>query len=337
MRDLCIVVPCYNEEAVLELSSARLVALLTRLIASDVVGRGSHILFVDDGSRDTTWKMIEALASSSDLVEGLKLSRNHGHQRAVLAGLLEARGDLLVSIDADLQDDLDVIEEMIECAENGAEIVYGVRSRRVRDTAFKRLTAEAFYRFMRKLGVETIVNHADFRLMSRRAVETFRRFGEVNLFLRGMMPMLGFKTAIVQYERMERLAGESKYTLSMMLALALEGVTSLSIRPLRVITLAGLFIALLSVLAGLWAVSLALTGASVLGWASIVVAIFFLGGLQLAALGVIGEYVGKTYMEAKQRPRYIIDINTEKMRSEPVAVSHSNRVTLSKKAIDEHA
>lgn len=305
--ELCIVVPCYNEEEVLGECSSRLLALLKRLTMAGAVGPGSHVLFVDDGSRDKTWSLIANLAATSSQIRGLRLSRNRGHQNAVLAGLLEAEGELLVSIDADLQDDVDAIEEMVARAKEGADVVYGVRTKRTTDSAFKRVTAEGFYRFMAMLGVETVFNHADFRLMSRRAVEAFREFGEVNLFLRGMMPMLGFHSAVVKYERTGRFAGQSKYPLRKMLSLAWEGVTSLSVRPLRLIISLGLLIAILSFAAGLWALGLRLSGHTEVGWASIVVAVFFLAGIQLVAIGVIGEYVGKIYLETKRRPRYIVD------------------------------
>lgn len=311
LPNLSIVVPCFNEEEVLEESTKRFCCLLENLVAQRLISDASHVLYVDDGSRDRTWALITQHSEASPRVRGLKLSRNQGHQRAVLAGLLESGGDLVVSIDADLQDDVTAIEDMVKLARDGVDVVYGVRTKRTSDSAFKRATAEGFYRFMAMLGVETVFNHADFRLMSRRAVEAFREFGEVNLFLRGMMPMLGFRSAVVNYERTERFAGQSKYPLRKMLSLAWEGVTSLSVRPLRLITSLGLLIALASFGASLWTLAMRLSGHTVDGWASIMVAIFFLSGIQLVATGVIGEYVGKIYLETKRRPRYIIDARTE--------------------------
>lgn len=304
---LTIIVPCFNEEAVLEKSTETFMALLKRMIIDGQISKNSHVLFVDDGSKDNTWTLISRFASSSSLIRGIKLSRNRGHQNALLAGLLEAEGDLMVSVDADLQDDINTIMEMVKSANNGAEIVYGVRSSRETDSLFKRISAETFYRFLRALGVEVVFNHADFRLMSRRAVESFRQFGEVNLFLRGMVPMLGFRADVVFYERAARLAGESKYPLRKMLSLAWEGVTSLSVQPLRFITLIGVLVSVISFLGGLWVLLSALSGHSIEGWASVMLGIFLLGGIQLLALGVIGEYVGKIYVETKKRPRFIIE------------------------------
>ncbi len=308
MKTLCIVIPCYNEEDVLPITVDRINTLLVGMVKGEQVSAESHALFVDDGSKDKTWSMIEHFASQHDFVRGLKLSRNRGHQFAVLAGMMEAEGDLIVSIDADLQDDVDAIAKMVDANQiDGAEVVYGVRSARDTDTAFKRLTAQGFYRFMETLGVEVVYNHADFRLLSRRALESLRDFEERNLFLRGLMPMLGYKSAIVEFERSERVAGESKYPIWKMLSLAWEGVTSLSVRPLRLITSAGALVAFVAFLGALISVLQWALGQTVSGWTSVIVAVMFLGGVQLLALGVIGEYIGKVYSEVKRRPRYIVD------------------------------
>ncbi len=305
---LCIVTPCYNEEAVLPLTIPRYTALLNRLRADGLIAPDSHLLLVDDGSQDRTWSLIEAAARDDPAVRGLKLSRNGGHQNAVLAGLMECDGDLAVSIDADLQDDAEAIEEMVHAhREQGAEIVYGVRADRSTDTAFKRVTAQAYYAVLRRLGVEIVYNHADFRLMGRRAIEALRQFSEVNLFLRGIVPMVGFRTAIVEYARAERAAGTSKYPTGKMLSLAWEGVTSLSVRPLRIITAIGAGVSVLAFAGALIVIYLGLTGQGVAGWASILCSVFLLGGLQLFATGLIGEYIGKTYIEVKRRPRYIVE------------------------------
>ncbi|MCP2669693.1 glycosyltransferase family 2 protein [Maricaulaceae bacterium EIL42A08] len=305
---LTIIVPCYNEEAVLSISVPAFRALIDRLKSAGKISGESHLLFVDDGSKDGTWSSIERFAQDHGDVRGLKLTRNRGHQNAVLAGMMEAEGDLLVTIDADLQDDHNAIEGMIDIvADAGAQIVYGVRNSRDADKVFKRVTAEGFYRLLQKLGVEVVFNHADFRLLTRSAVESLRNFEEVNLFLRGMIPMLGYKTAIVEYARGERVAGESKYPLLKMLSLAWEGVTSLSIRPLRVITSVGAAVAIMAFAGALISIGQWLAGVTVSGWASLIVAVSMLGGMQLLAIGMVGEYVGKMYLEVKQRPRYIIE------------------------------
>lgn len=305
---LCIVVPCYNEEDVLPETCSRFTQFLETLSASGEVSSDSYVLFVDDGSKDQTWRLVEEYASASKWLRGLKLSRNRGHQNAVLAGLLEAEGDLLVSIDADLQDDVTVITDMVKSVrDENAEIVYGVRSDRTSDSAFKRLTAEGFYKFLTMLGVEIVFNHADFRMMTRKAVEAFREFEEVNLFLRGMAPLVGFKATTVEYVRTERFAGESKYPVRKMISLAWEGVTSLSIRPLRLIVAFGLLVSAFAFIAGIGAILLRLAGFGIAGWTSVIVSIYFLGGVQLISTGLIGEYVGKLYLEAKRRPRYIVE------------------------------
>ncbi|PWV58718.1 glycosyltransferase family 2 protein [Plasticicumulans acidivorans] len=305
---LGIVVPCYNEEAVLPETVQRLLALLDRLNAAQLISADSQLYFVDDGSRDATWKLIEQFAATDARVHGVKLSRNRGHQNALLAGLFSARGDALVSIDADLQDDVETIEQMVRKHLNGADIVYGVRSSRASDTAFKRSSAEAYYRLLELLGVEIVYNHADYRLLSRRALEALGGFNEVNLFLRGIIPLLGFQTATVEYIREERFAGESKYPLRRMLGLAIEGVTSFSVTPLRLITGLGLIICGFSLLMIIWIIlGKLLTDSVVPGWASSVIPIYFLGGVQLLSIGVLGEYIAKIYLETKRRPRYFIE------------------------------
>ncbi|HEY9106434.1 MAG TPA: glycosyltransferase family 2 protein [Roseateles sp.] len=305
---LAIVLPCYNEEEVLPETNKRLLALLDRMQATGAVSADSAIHYVDDGSRDRTWSLIEGLAAADPRVHGIKLSRNRGHQAALLAGLLTVEGDALVSIDADLQDDVDVIEKMVAEFAGGAEVVYGVRDSRETDTAFKRHTALAYYGLMRRMGVDLVHNHADFRLLGRRAVEALREYGEVNMFLRGIVPMIGYRAATVKYDRAERFAGVSKYPLRKMLTFALEGVTSLSVVPLRLITLLGFVVSVFSFFMILFVIYGALVMKAVLpGWASSVVPIYFLGGIQLLAMGVIGEYVAKIYMETKRRPRYFIE------------------------------
>ncbi|WP_195797340.1 glycosyltransferase family 2 protein [Roseateles sp. DAIF2] len=308
---LSIVVPCYNEEAVLGETLARLGRLLEELCEAGQIAADSELVFVDDGSRDRTWALIEAASRSSPWVRGLKLSRNRGHQQAVLAGLMLARGDATISVDADLQDDLGAIPAMLKAHAGGAEIVYGVRKRRDTDTFFKRATAEGYYRLLARLGVEIVFNHADYRLLGRRAVEALREYREVNLFLRGVIPQLGFTTAQVYYDRAERFAGESKYPLSKMLGLAWQGVTSFSTMPLRLITSLGLLISLASFGITLWALWVRLfSDSSVPGWASTVVPIYLLGGIQLLCIGIIGEYLAKTYVETKRRPLFHIEHDT---------------------------
>ena len=306
---LNLVVPCYNEEPVLPETARRLSALIDRLVNEGVVAEGSGIYFVDDGSRDRTWEVISALRTARpDRFHGIKLSRNCGHQTALLAGLRNAPGDALISIDADLQDDVEVIPAMVEEWRLGHDIVYGVRKGRETDTLFKRYTAKAYYRLLRALGVDIMLDHADFRLMSRRALEALERYREVNIFLRALVPLLGFKTTSVYYDRAPRFAGVSKYPLSRMISLAVDGITSFSMQPLRLIAYAGLVVSLVSFVIGLWAIYIVFfTHRGVPGWASIVVPIAFVGGLQLASLGVIGEYIGKIYMEVKRRPLFEIE------------------------------
>jgi polyisoprenyl-phosphate glycosyltransferase len=305
---LGIVVPCFNEEEVLPETARRLTGLLQEMMTEGRVAAGSQVVFVDDGSRDRTWEMIEGLASSDTRVGGIKLSRNRGHQNALLAGLYTCDADILLSVDADLQDDILVIPEMVQAHARGAQVVYGVRNNRTSDSFFKRATAQGFYRLMSAMGAESIYNHADFRLMSRRAVEALKTFREVNLFLRGMVPLIGFKSAIVYYTRSERFAGESKYPLRKMLALALDAVTSFSVAPLRFITGLGFLVFLLSAAMGMWTLWVQLfTDRAVPGWASTMLPIYLLGGIQILCIGVIGEYLGKVYQETKARPRYIIE------------------------------
>lgn len=305
---LSIVVPCYNEEEVLPETNRRLLDLLSRLSELNLASEDSSIHYVDDGSRDGTWALIESLISSDQRVHGIKLSNNRGHQNALLAGLMTVEGDALVSIDADLQDDVAVIEAMVREFIGGAEIVYGVRESRHTDTVFKRNTALLYYGMMKKMGVDLVHNHADFRLMGRRAVEALRQYGEVNMFLRGIVPLIGYRTTTVKYDRAERFAGESKYPLRKMLTFAAEGVTSFSIVPLRLITLLGFLISGFSFAMILFIVyATIILQATVPGWASSVAPIYFLGGIQLLAIGIIGEYISKIYLETKQRPRYFIE------------------------------
>ena len=305
---LGIVVPCYNEEAVLHETTARLLALIERMATQGLVAPDSAIYFVDDGSGDNTWQIIERQAAEHARVHGIKLSRNEGHQHALIAGLFGASGDALVSIDADLQDDVNVIEDMVRKHRDGYEIVYGVRRTRDSDTRFKRCTAGLYYTLLARLGVEIVHNHADFRLMGRRALTALQGFGEVNLFLRGIVPLLGFRTTTAYYDRAERFAGESKYPLRKMLGLALDGITSFSVAPLRMISMLGFLVSVLSLLAIAWVLyGKFMTDSAVPGWASSVVPIYFLGGIQLLSIGVLGEYLAKIYLETKRRPRYVIE------------------------------
>lgn len=309
MNTVYFVVPCYNEESVLPETVKRLTAQLERMVKEGLIEKNSRMLFVDDGSRDRTWTMIANYCKSNSYVCGVKLSRNCGHQNALLAGLLTAKdvADAVISLDADLQDDTDVLPEFIKKWHEGNEIVYGVRKSRETDTSFKRGTAHFFYGFMQRMGVQLVSDHADYRLMSRRAIEALGTFQEVNLFLRGIMPLIGFKSDYVYYERHERFAGESKYPLKKMIAFALDGITSFSTVPLRVISGFGIAISCASVLILLYAIVQKLCGGANTGWASIIGSIWFIGGIQLLGLGVCGEYIGKTYKEVKARPRYIIE------------------------------
>lgn len=305
---LYIVVPCYNEEEVLPETSKRLKAKLEGLMAAGEVSRTSKILFVNDGSRDGTWDMIAALHREDPVFSGVNLTRNRGHQNALLAGLMTAkdRADMVISMDADLQDDVDAVDAMVRKFHEGCDIVYGVRSSRKKDTFFKRFTAEGFYRVMSFLGAETVFNHADYRLLSKRALEGLAEFKEVNLFLRGIVPMIGYTTATVEYERGERFAGESKYPLKKMISFAMEGVTSLSTKPIRYITGLGFLIFAVSILMLIYSVIRWATGATIIGWASVICSVWAIGGLILLSLGIIGEYIGKIYLETKGRPRFLI-------------------------------
>lgn len=311
---LYIIVPCYNEEEVLPETNARLNALADALIAEKRIDAASRILFVDDGSRDRTWKLIEELAARTERVEGLKLAHNAGHQNALWAGMMSVRGkaDAIVTIDADLQDDINAIRGFLEKYGEGCEVVYGVRSKRETDTAFKRMTAQGFYRLMQRMGVDMVYNHADYRLLGRRALDALSEFGEENMFLRGMVPLVGFQSAEVTYERGERFAGESKYPLKKMIAFAIEGITSFSIKPVRWVALIGFAFAFLGVIMALYALVSLMCGQAVPGWTSMMVSIWIIGGVQLIALGLIGEYVGKVYKEVKHRPKYIVETYIEK-------------------------
>ena len=310
---LYIVIPCYNEEKVLPITSGMFFEKLTDLIHQEKIHENSRILFVNDGSKDNTWKIITDLAAKDSHFQGIAQSRNRGHQNAVLAGLMEAmnRCDITISIDCDGQDDLNAMDQMVDAYLDGCDIVYGVRARRDTDTFFKRFTAEGYYKFLNRMGAEVVYNHADYRLMSARALKEFAKFREVNLFLRGMVPLVGFKSTSVYYDRKERLAGESHYPLKKMLMLAFDGITSLSVKPIRIITVTGLVICLLSFVGIIWALITALTGHAVAGWASTACIVCFMGGMQALFLGVIGEYIGKIYLETKARPRYIISERTE--------------------------
>lgn len=309
---LYIVIPCYNEQEVLPITAPMFLQKLADLTAAGKISPESRVLFVNDGSKDRTWEIICDLAARDPHYAGICQSRNRGHQNAVLAGLMEAKSrcDITISIDCDGQDDINAMDAMVDAYRDGCDVVYGVRSKRETDTFFKRFTAESFYKILNAMGAEVVFNHADYRLMSARVLEEFARFREVNLFLRGMVPLVGFKSTCVTYERHERMAGESHYPLSKMLALAFDGITSLSIKPIRFITGFGVFVALVSFIGVLWAVIEAALGLTVSGWASMTSIICFVSGVQLICLGVIGEYIGKIYLESKHRPRYIISDST---------------------------
>lgn len=306
---LYIIIPCFNEQEVLPITAPEFLQKLMQLIEEDKISKKSRILFVNDGSKDNTWDIIVDLANSNEHYMGIAQSRNRGHQNAVLAGLMYAKDlcDITISIDCDGQDDINAMDKMVEAYNNDhCEVVYGVRQKRDTDTFFKRFTAETFYKLLRAMGVEVVFNHADYRLLSSRVLQELASFKEVNLFLRGLIPLVGFKHTAVYFDRFERIAGESHYPLSKMIGLALDGITSLSIRPLTLITTLGLFMSILSFLGAVWAVISQINGNTIAGWASTICIVCFMGGIQLICLGVIGEYVGKTYMEVKGRPRYII-------------------------------
>lgn len=309
---LCIIIPCYNEEAVLPLTAPRFLEKLNSLAAQGLISEDSRILFVNDGSRDSTWDIIYALSRQDEHFIGISQSRNRGHQNAVLAGLMEMkdRCDISISIDCDGQDDINAMDDMVRAYLNGSEVVYGVRSSRKTDSFFKRFTAQSFYKLLSAMGAEVVYNHADYRLISARVLRELADYKEVNLFLRGLIPLVGFKSCTVEYARSERLAGKSHYPLGKMMALAIDGITSLSVRPLRLITVFGLAVAFISFIGCIWALVTALCGKAVAGWASMTCIICFVSGVQLICLGIIGEYIGKIYLETKQRPRYIISERT---------------------------
>ena len=306
---LYLVIPCYNEEEVLPETSKRLKEKVTSLITKGKIDEGSRIVFVNDGSKDRTWELISELHKQDPVFSGINLSRNRGHQNALLAGLMTVKdhADMVISMDADLQDDIDAVDEMVEKYLNGVDIVYGVRSSRAKDTFFKKATAEGFYKLMNSMGANTVFNHADYRLMSRRALEGLAQFGEVNLFLRGIVPMIGYTTDVVYYERGERFAGESKYPLGKMLSFAVEGITSLSTKPIRLITGLGFFIFLISIIILIYSLVRHFMGETIVGWTTLMVSVWGLGGLILLSLGVVGEYIGKIYLETKARPRFIVE------------------------------
>ena len=306
---LYIVIPCYNEEKVLPITSGMFLEKLKSLISADIISDDSRIMFVNDGSRDSTWDIITKLSGEQKYFTGLSLSRNRGHQNALLAGLTEAGKlcDITISIDCDGQDDINAMDSMVREYLDGAEIVYGVRSSRETDTFFKRTTAQGFYKLMNRMGENVVYNHADYRLLSAKVIKELANFKEVNIFMRGLIPLVGFKSTCVYYERHERLAGESHYPLKKMLALAIDGITSLSTKPIRIITTFGFVTAILSLIGIIWSVIAFALGKTVAGWASLVTIIFFFSGIQLLSLGVIGEYIGKIYLETKARPRFIIE------------------------------
>lgn len=309
MTKLYLAIPCYNEEAVLRDTASKLLNKYNKMIEEGKISFESKIVFIDDGSKDNTWKIISQLHKENNVFQGIKLSCNRGHQNALLCGLitLKDKADAVISIDADLQDDINAFDAMLDRFENGCDVVYGVRSKRETDTFFKKFTAECFYKIINKMGAKVIFNHADFRLMSKKALEAFSLYKETNIFLRGMIPLIGFKYDIVTYERSERLAGESKYPLKKMLALAWEGITSLSIQPIRFITALGAIVFAVSFIMILYSLISYFIGVAVSGWASTLCSIWAIGGLQLLAMGIIGEYIGKIYLETKSRPRFIIE------------------------------
>ncbi|MGN0377605.1 MAG: glycosyltransferase family 2 protein [Suilimivivens sp.] len=306
---LYLVIPCYNEEEVLPETAKRLKEKINALISCGKIDPGSRIVFVNDGSKDRTWEIIRSLHEKDSVFSGINLSRNRGHQNALLAGLMTVKdhADMTISMDADLQDDINAIDEMVDKYLGGIDIVYGVRSSRAKDTFFKKATAEGFYKLMNSMGANTVFNHADYRLMSKRALEGLAEFQEVNLFLRGIVPMIGYPTDVVYYERGERFAGESKYPLGKMLSFAIEGITSLSIKPIRLITFLGFFIFLVSLGILVYSLVRHFMGATIVGWTTLMVSVWGIGGLILLSLGVVGEYIGKIYLETKARPRFIIE------------------------------
>ena len=322
MNRLFCVIPCYNEQEVLPETSKRLKEKVNSLIERKMISSDSRILLVNDGSKDDTWNIIKKLHEDDEVFQGINLSRNMGHQNALLAGLMTAKDlcDMAISLDADLQDDINAIDAMIEKFNNeGSEVVYGVRSKRTTDTFFKRFTAESYYKLIDAMGAKTVYNHADYRLLSRRALQALSEFGEVNLFLRGIVPMLGFKSDIVYYERAERFAGESKYPLKKMLSFAIEGITSLSTKPIKLITGLGFFIFFVSIVVFVYSLVRHFTGQTIPGWTTTVLSVWAIGGLIMISLGVIGEYIGKIYLETKNRPRFIIESYIGDKEDEEVA------------------
>lgn len=315
---LYLVIPCYNEEEVLPETTKRLTEKMIGMIRSEFIHADSRILFVDDGSRDQTWALIEEYSEAIPFVDGVKLAHNRGHQNALLAGLMTAMPlcDCAISLDADLQDDTDAIDRFVEKYKEGCDVVYGVRNKRDTDTVFKRTTAEGFYKFMKVLGVDVVFNHADYRLMSRRALEGLSEYKEVNLFLRGIVPLIGYRSDYVYYDRAERFAGESKYPLRKMLSFAFDGISSFSVKPLKLISNLGILISVLSIFGLLYALISHICGVTVAGWTAIVCSIWLLGGLQMLCLGVVGAYIGKIYSEVKQRPRYLIETHLKKKDEE---------------------
>lgn len=311
---LYIVIPCYNEEAVLYETTKRLKEKLEYLIEKEIISKKSKVMYVNDGSKDNTWNMIKEISEKEDLFTGISLSRNRGHQNALVAGLLTAKeyADVVISMDADLQDDINAIDEMLRKYYDGYDIVYGVRSSRKKDSFFKKTTAEGFYKFMKHMGVDVVYNHADYRLTSKKVLENFKDYKEVNLFLRGIFPLIGYKNDIVYYERNERFAGESKYPLKKMLNFAWDGITSFSVKPLRMICSIGFIILFISIAIMIYSLIRKLTGNTVDGWTFLSISIWFIGGIQMISLGIIGEYIGKVYTEVKARPRYIIEENLQK-------------------------
>lgn len=330
MTTVYFVVPCYNEEEVLPETVKRLSSKLETLIKNNIADEKSRMLFVDDGSKDKTWELIEQFSSENKYVGGVKLSRNRGHQNALLSGLMTAKGkcDCVISLDADLQDDIGVIDEFIKKYNEGCEIVYGVRSSRKKDTFFKRSTAQGYYKFMSMLGVDIVYNHADYRLLGSRALDALSEYKEVNLFLRGIVPLIGYRCDYVYYERSERFAGESKYPLKKMLRFAIDGITSFSVKPLKLISNIGIIICILSIIGFIYALVSVLMGVAAAGWASLMCSIWFLGGLQMFSIGIVGTYVGKIYSEVKARPRYKIEkeiINGYPQNDNPESINNINK------------
>jgi len=311
MKKLYLVIPCYNEEEVIEETTKRLEKKYDKLIKDEIISKESKVMYVNDGSKDKTWELIEKISKEHKYFTGICLSRNRGHQNALVAGLLTAKqyADVVISMDADLQDDINAIDEMLEKYHNGCDIVYGVRSSRKKDTWFKKITAETFYKFMQKMGVDIVYNHADYRLTSKNVLENFEDFKEVNLFLRGIFPLIGYKTDIVYYERKERFAGVSKYPLKKMLNFAWDGITSFSVKPIRLLLNFGITIFVISILVTIYCLISKISGNAVPGWTFLACSIWIMGGIQMISLGIIGEYIGKTYSETKRRPRYIISRN----------------------------